>query len=57
MRFPRVSRIRWDKPTAEADRIEALERVKPWPRVSTTRRPLAWRVTGPLASISTRLIR
>ena len=25
MRFPRVSRIRWDKPTAEADRIEALE--------------------------------
>ena len=27
MRFPRVSRIRWDKPTAEADRIEALERI------------------------------
>ena len=25
MRFPRVSRIRWDKPTAEADRIEVLE--------------------------------
>jgi DNA ligase 1 len=25
MRFPRVSRIRWDKPTAEADRIETLE--------------------------------
>lgn len=25
MRFPRVSRIRWDKPPAEADRIEVLE--------------------------------
>ncbi|MCE4225215.1 cisplatin damage response ATP-dependent DNA ligase [Methylobacterium sp. C25] len=27
MRFPRVSRIRWDKPPAEADRLEALERI------------------------------
>jgi DNA ligase-1 len=27
MRFPRVHRIRWDKPTAEADRIEALHRI------------------------------
>jgi DNA ligase-1 len=25
MRFPRIARIRWDKPPAEADRIEALE--------------------------------
>jgi len=25
MRFPRVARIRWDKPPAEADRIEVLE--------------------------------
>jgi DNA ligase-1 len=25
MRFPRISRIRWDKPPGEADRIEALE--------------------------------
>ena len=25
MRFPRVSRIRWDKPTAEADRLDTLE--------------------------------
>ena len=25
MRFPRINRIRWDKPTAEADRLEALE--------------------------------
>jgi len=27
MRFPRISRIRWDKPAAKADRIEALERL------------------------------
>ena len=25
MRFPRISRIRWDKPPKEADRIEHLE--------------------------------
>ncbi|MGE0502166.1 MAG: cisplatin damage response ATP-dependent DNA ligase [Rhizobiaceae bacterium] len=25
MRFPRISRLRWDKPAAEADRIETLE--------------------------------
>ncbi len=25
MRFPRIARIRWDKPPGEADRIEALE--------------------------------
>ena len=25
MRFPRIARIRWDKPAGEADRIEALE--------------------------------
>ena len=24
MRFPRINRIRWDKPPREADRIEAL---------------------------------
>jgi DNA ligase-1 len=27
MRFPRVSRIRWDKPAEEADRLETLERL------------------------------
>ena len=27
MRFPRINRIRWDKPTAEADRIETLEKI------------------------------
>jgi len=25
MRFPRVHRIRWDKPVAEADRLETLQ--------------------------------
>lgn len=27
MRFPRVSRLRWDKPPGEADRLEALEKL------------------------------
>ena len=27
MRFPRVARIRWDKPTAEADRFDVLEKM------------------------------
>jgi DNA ligase-1 len=25
MRFPRIARLRWDKPPAEADRLETLE--------------------------------
>jgi len=29
MRFPRISRLRWDKPAAEADRIETLEALLP----------------------------
>ena len=29
MRFPRINRIRWDKPASEADRIEALEALLP----------------------------
>ena len=29
MRFPRILRLRWDKPTAEADRIESLEALLP----------------------------
>ncbi len=29
MRFPRISRIRWDKPPGEADRIETLEALLP----------------------------
>ena len=27
MRFPRINRLRWDKPPREADRIETLERM------------------------------
>jgi DNA ligase-1 len=27
MRFPRVARIRWDKPAREADRLETLEKL------------------------------
>ena len=27
MRFPRIHRIRWDKPAAEADRLESAERL------------------------------
>ncbi len=27
MRFPRIGRIRWDKPSGEADRIDILERI------------------------------
>ncbi|MEO1200391.1 MAG: cisplatin damage response ATP-dependent DNA ligase [Pseudomonadota bacterium] len=29
MRFPRIARIRWDKPTHEADRIDTLEALLP----------------------------
>ncbi len=29
MRFPRISRIRWDKPPGEADRLETLEKLLP----------------------------
>ena len=29
MRFPRISRLRWDKPTAEADRLETLQALLP----------------------------
>ena len=29
MRFPRITRLRWDKPPAEADTIETLEALLP----------------------------
>ncbi|WP_422375290.1 cisplatin damage response ATP-dependent DNA ligase [Roseibium sp.] len=29
MRFPRIARLRWDKPAAEADRLETLEALLP----------------------------
>ncbi|MEM8772704.1 MAG: cisplatin damage response ATP-dependent DNA ligase [Pseudomonadota bacterium] len=31
MRFPRINRIRWDKPAAEADQLETLEAMLPGP--------------------------
>jgi DNA ligase-1 len=33
MRFPRVSRLRWDKPAAEADRIETLQALLDEPKI------------------------
>jgi DNA ligase-1 len=36
MRFPRISRLRWDKRPADADRIETLERLL---RVDAVREP------------------
>jgi DNA ligase-1 len=27
MRFPRINRLRWDKPPGEADRLETLEKM------------------------------
>ncbi|MFT3726217.1 MAG: cisplatin damage response ATP-dependent DNA ligase [Terricaulis sp.] len=34
MRFPRISRIRWDKPSREADRLEAVEKLLESPRAT-----------------------
>jgi len=34
MRFPRINRLRWDKPPREADRLETLERLLKGPAVS-----------------------
>ena len=36
MRFPRISRLRWDKPAAEADRIETLQALLDEPKVVAT---------------------
>ncbi len=33
MRFPRINRLRWDKPPGEADTIETLERMLPSPQI------------------------
>ena len=35
MRFPRISRLRWDKPPSEADRLETLEKLIPDDRAFT----------------------
>jgi DNA ligase-1 len=36
MRFPRISRLRWDKPPREADRLETLERMLKTDTIQTT---------------------
>jgi DNA ligase-1 len=41
MRFPRISRLRWDKPPREADRLETLERMLHSEDAATSVRPLA----------------
>ena len=38
MRFPRISRLRWDKPPREADRLETLEKMLAADRERTRRR-------------------
>jgi ATP-dependent DNA ligase len=38
MRFPRISRLRWDKPPREADRLETLEKMLQ--RIESGRRPV-----------------
>jgi DNA ligase-1 len=41
MRFPRISRLRWDKPPREADRLETLEKMLRAEDAATSVRPLA----------------
>jgi DNA ligase 1 len=36
MRFPRINRLRWDKPPGEADRLESLERLLNGPEAATS---------------------
>jgi DNA ligase 1 len=39
MRFPRISRLRWDKPPREADRLETLEKMLRTGDAATSVRP------------------
>ena len=41
MRFPRISRLRWDKPPREADRLETLQNMLRTEDTATSVRPLA----------------
>jgi DNA ligase-1 len=41
MRFPRISRLRWDKPPREADRLETLEKMLRTEDAATSVRPAA----------------
>jgi hypothetical protein len=42
MRFPRISRLRWDKPPREADRLETLEKMAQ--TIEESRNPLQGRL-------------
>jgi hypothetical protein len=48
MRFPRISRLRWDKPPREADRLETLEQMLE--RIESSRGGTAAAVTTKHAS-------
>ena len=45
MRFPRISRLRWDKPPREADRLEILEKMLARSRPAAARLPCWKRAT------------
>jgi DNA ligase-1 len=45
MRFPRISRLRWDKPPREADRLETLENMLRAERDATSARPATRRAS------------
>jgi len=50
MRFPRISRLRWDKPPREADRLETLEKMLRREGAATSVRPLARAASAPADS-------
>ncbi len=43
MRFPRISRLRWDKPPREADRLETLEKMLKAERIPTNKEGCGFR--------------
>jgi DNA ligase-1 len=47
MRFPRIARLRWDKPPGEADRLDALTRLLPAPAAAASRGQPKMRVRLP----------
>ena len=47
MRFPRISRLRWDKPPGEADRLETLEKMLETKRTCALRDDMAGYLTEP----------
>jgi ATP-dependent DNA ligase len=53
MRFPRINRLRWDKPPREADRLETLEKMLE--RIEAGRGGVAAPLLGAVASSASRL--